>query len=72
MWEVFMNGKEPYEGMSNMTVQRVVLRGFRMDAPKGMSSQIAELMHRCWRHASQRPNFSVIETELHMIANAKL
>uniref|UniRef100_A0A915BTS5 Tyrosine-protein kinase n=2 Tax=Parascaris univalens TaxID=6257 RepID=A0A915BTS5_PARUN len=46
-WEVFSNGKDPYKGMTNTAVKKIVTSGFRMEIPD-CPLGIANLIEHCW------------------------
>lgn len=52
MWEVFSEGKIPYENRSNGEVVEEINAGFRLYKPKLASKVIYELMNCCWRMVS--------------------
>uniref|UniRef100_A0A0M3IUY6 Protein kinase domain-containing protein n=1 Tax=Ascaris lumbricoides TaxID=6252 RepID=A0A0M3IUY6_ASCLU len=47
IWEVFSNGKDPYKGMTNTAVKKIVTAGFRMEIPE-CPYGIANLIEHCW------------------------
>ncbi|XP_043925272.1 tyrosine-protein kinase ITK/TSK [Protopterus annectens] len=65
MWEVFTEGKMPYENRSNMEVVDDISLGVRLYKPKLASNVIYELMDWCWKEKPEdRPSFAVVLHEL--------
>ncbi|EQB77238.1 cytoplasmic FMR1-interacting protein 2 [Camelus ferus] len=54
MWEVFSEGKIPYENRSNSEVVEDITTGFRLYKPRLASSHIYQIMNHCWKEDSQR------------------
>lgn len=52
MWEVFSEGKIPYENRTNGEVVEEINAGFRLYKPKLASKAIYEVMSHCWRMVS--------------------
>lgn len=52
MWEVFSEGKIPYENRTNGEVVEEINAGFRLYKPKLASKAIYEVMSCCWRMVS--------------------
>lgn len=52
MWEVFSEGKIPYENRTNGEVVEEINAGFRLCKPKLASKAIYEVMSHCWRMVS--------------------
>lgn len=52
MWEVFSEGKIPYENRTNAEVVEEINAGFRLYKPKLASKAIYEVMSHCWRMVS--------------------
>ncbi|KHN78389.1 Tyrosine-protein kinase Fer, partial [Toxocara canis] len=46
-WEVFSNGKDPYKGMTNTAVKKMVIAGFRMEIPE-CPEGVSNLIEHCW------------------------
>ncbi|XP_078267274.1 tyrosine-protein kinase ITK/TSK-like [Rhinoraja longicauda] len=58
MWEVFSEGRMPYDDCSNTEVVKEIEAGFRLQKPKLASSVVYQLMGRCWQHRPEdRPPF---------------
>lgn len=49
MWEVFTEGRMPFEKNTNYEVVTMVTRGHRLHRPKLASKYIYEVMLRCWQ-----------------------
>lgn len=52
MWEVFSEGKIPYENRTNGEVVEEINAGFRLYKPKLASKAIYEVMSHCWMMVS--------------------
>lgn len=52
MWEVFSEGKMPYENRTNGEVVEEINAGFRLYKPKLASKSIYEVMSHCWSMVS--------------------
>ena len=58
MWEVFSMGHQPYGGISNLEVKRLVGEGERMNQPNDCPDNIYMMMKTCWNaDPKQRPDF---------------
>nr|XP_014345443.1 PREDICTED: tyrosine-protein kinase Tec isoform X2 [Latimeria chalumnae] len=58
MWEVFTEGKMPFENNSNYEVVQMVSKGQRLYRPKLASASVYEIMMYCWHEkAEKRPQF---------------
>nr|KAF6432572.1 tec protein tyrosine kinase [Rousettus aegyptiacus] len=58
MWEVFTEGRMPFEKNTNYEVVTMVTRGHRLHRPKLASKYIYEVMLRCWQEKPEgRPSF---------------
>lgn len=49
MWEVFTEGRMPFEKNTNYEVVTMVTRGHRLHQPKLASKYVYEVMLRCWQ-----------------------
>ncbi|XP_062240145.1 tyrosine-protein kinase Tec isoform X2 [Platichthys flesus] len=68
MWEVFTEGRVPFERHQNHEVVTLVTRGHRLYRPKMATPTIYDIMQLCWRQsAEERPLFSQLYT---MISDA--
>lgn len=52
MWEVFSEGKTPYENRTNAEVVEEVSAGLRLYKPRHASNTIYNLMQHCWNEVS--------------------
>uniref|UniRef100_A0A452R183 Tyrosine-protein kinase n=1 Tax=Ursus americanus TaxID=9643 RepID=A0A452R183_URSAM len=58
MWEIFTEGKMPFEKNTNYEVVTMVTRGHRLYRPKLASKYVYEVMLRCWQEKPEgRPSF---------------
>jgi hypothetical protein len=55
MWEVFTEGKMPFENKSNLQVVEAISKGFRLYRPHLAPMSIYEVMYSCW-HAVGVPS----------------
>ncbi|XP_076193711.1 tyrosine-protein kinase TXK [Aptenodytes patagonicus] len=64
MWEVFTEGKMPFESKSNSEVVREISQGNRLYRPHLASHTVYEVMYSCWHEKPEgRPTFAeLIET----------
>ncbi|XP_041926406.1 tyrosine-protein kinase Tec [Alosa sapidissima] len=61
MWEVFTEGKMPFEQNQNHEVVLMVTKGHRLYRPKMATPPIYEVMEQCWKEQpEERPPFSDI------------
>ncbi|NWH77104.1 ITK kinase, partial [Piaya cayana] len=73
MWEVFSEGKIPYENRTNGEVVEEIYAGFRLYKPKLASKAIYEVMSHCWRmRKDDRPSFSALLYQLSEISEFDL
>ncbi|XP_007539749.1 tyrosine-protein kinase TXK isoform X2 [Erinaceus europaeus] len=69
MWEIFTEGKMPFENKSNLQVVETISKGFRLYRPQLASMSIYEIMYSCWHEKPKgRPTFSELLQELTEIA----
>ncbi|XP_004706331.1 tyrosine-protein kinase TXK [Echinops telfairi] len=69
MWEVFTEGKMPFENKSNLQVVEAISNGFRLYRPHLASMPIYEVMYSCWHEKPRgRPAFAELLTALTEIA----
>ncbi|OCT60304.1 tyrosine-protein kinase Srms [Xenopus laevis] len=65
VYEVFMLGQQPYQGMLNREVFIKVTSGYRLPKPDRCSTDIYTLMLECWQEKpNQRPSFYEIVEKL--------
>ncbi|MCI4387881.1 hypothetical protein PGIGA_G00079140 [Pangasianodon gigas] len=61
MWEVFTEGKMPFENNLNHEVVTMVMQGHRLYRPKKAAPCIYEIMQQCWQERpEERPSFRQI------------
>lgn len=73
MWEVFSEGKIPYENRSNSEVVEDITTGFRLYKPRLASPHIYQIMNNCWKEKPEdRPPFSRLLSQLAEIAELGL
>nr|XP_023683400.1 tyrosine-protein kinase Tec [Paramormyrops kingsleyae] len=61
MWEVFTEGKMPFEQNQNHEVVMMVMQGHRLYKPKKATTCIYNIMQLCWKEkVEERPSFSHI------------
>uniref|UniRef100_A0A8C0LHZ5 Tyrosine-protein kinase n=1 Tax=Canis lupus dingo TaxID=286419 RepID=A0A8C0LHZ5_CANLU len=73
MWEVFSEGKIPYENRSNSEVVEDITTGFRLYKPRLASSNIYQIMNHCWKEKPEdRPPFCRLLSQLAEIAESGL
>uniref|UniRef100_A0A8C3F3L9 Tyrosine-protein kinase n=1 Tax=Chrysemys picta bellii TaxID=8478 RepID=A0A8C3F3L9_CHRPI len=73
MWEVFSEGKIPYENRTNAEVVEEINAGLRLYKPKLASKAMYELMSSCWNARKEdRPPFSVLLYQLSEISEFDL
>lgn len=57
LWELFSNGKTPYENWTISKVVEQVTSGFRLEISFEIPQGLASLMTSCWSKEIVRPNF---------------
>lgn len=73
MWEVFSEGKIPYENRSNSEVVEDITTGFRLYKPRLASQHVYQIMNHCWKEKPEdRPPFSRLLSQLAEIAELGL
>ncbi|KAL8212133.1 UNVERIFIED_CONTAM: hypothetical protein K2H54_038745 [Gekko kuhli] len=73
MWEVFSEGKMPYENRSNAEVVEEISAGLRLYKPRQASNTIYKLMRSCWSEKQDdRPSFSTLLYQLNEISDSDL
>uniref|UniRef100_H0VRC2 Tyrosine-protein kinase n=1 Tax=Cavia porcellus TaxID=10141 RepID=H0VRC2_CAVPO len=69
MWEVFTEGKMPFENKSNLEVVEAISKGFRLYRPCLAPMCVYEAMYSCWHESPQgRPTFTELLQGLTEIA----
>lgn len=60
MWEVFTEGRTPFENKPNHEVVEEVTQGERLYRPHKASSEVYRLMYSCWHEVGHhQPMFSI-------------
>ncbi|XP_048346225.1 tyrosine-protein kinase ITK/TSK isoform X2 [Sphaerodactylus townsendi] len=73
MWEVFSEGKTPYENRSNAEVVEEISTGLRLYKPRQASGTIYKLMRNCWSEKqNNRPSFSSLLYQLSEVSDSDL
>uniref|UniRef100_A0A9J8AHR4 Protein kinase domain-containing protein n=1 Tax=Cyprinus carpio carpio TaxID=630221 RepID=A0A9J8AHR4_CYPCA len=68
MWEVFSEGKTPFENRSNLEVVEEVTQGGRLYRPHRASAHIYNIMFHCWHERPHgRPPFSELLQNIRQI-----
>uniref|UniRef100_A0A8C9RLF2 Tyrosine-protein kinase n=2 Tax=Scleropages formosus TaxID=113540 RepID=A0A8C9RLF2_SCLFO len=63
MWEVFTEGKMPFEQNQNHEVVMMIMQGHRLYRPKKATHNIYNIMQLCWHEKpKERPSFAQITT----------
>ncbi|XP_060621529.2 tyrosine-protein kinase ITK/TSK [Anolis sagrei] len=71
MWEIFSEGKIPYENKTNGEVVEDLRAGGRLYKPRLSSNTIYKLMRSCWSEKQEdRPPFSVLLYQLNEISES--
>lgn len=69
MWEIFSEGRTPFENRSNVEVVTDITRGIRLYRPQRASQPLYAIMYRCWHEkADGRPSFSELLEEIRKLA----
>ncbi|XP_006101335.1 tyrosine-protein kinase TXK [Myotis lucifugus] len=69
MWEVFTEGRMPFENKSNLQVVEAISKGFRLYRPRLAPMSIYEVMYHCWHEKPKgRPTFAELLRVLSEIA----
>uniref|UniRef100_A0A8C5H2U9 Tyrosine-protein kinase n=1 Tax=Gouania willdenowi TaxID=441366 RepID=A0A8C5H2U9_GOUWI len=69
MWEVYSEGRTPFENRSNVEVVTDITRGIRLYRPHRASPSLYAVMYRCWHEKPQgRPPFSELLQEIKKMA----
>lgn len=58
MWEVFTEGKMPFENNLNHEVVTMVMQGHRLYRPKKAAPHIYEIMQQCWQEVRDERSYS--------------
>ncbi|XP_028419761.1 tyrosine-protein kinase TXK [Perca flavescens] len=69
MWEIYSEGRTPFENHSNLDVVNDITRGVRLYRPHRASQPLYAIMYRCWHEKPQgRPSFSELLEEIRKLA----
>uniref|UniRef100_A0A6I8SWK5 Tyrosine-protein kinase n=1 Tax=Xenopus tropicalis TaxID=8364 RepID=A0A6I8SWK5_XENTR len=73
VWEVFSEGKIPFEHLSNSEAVEKISAGLRLFKPKMSSERVYKLMNNCWQEkADLRPTFQQLLKEVMDIAECDM
>ncbi|XP_068129202.1 LOW QUALITY PROTEIN: tyrosine-protein kinase ITK/TSK [Hyperolius riggenbachi] len=65
VWEIFSEGKTPFEHLSNADAVKEVSSGFRLFKPKLATEKVYQLMNNCWlEKPDARPSFNHLMKEI--------
>ncbi|XP_053144152.1 tyrosine-protein kinase ITK/TSK [Hemicordylus capensis] len=71
MWEIFSEGRMPYENRTNIEVVDEISAGLRLYKPRLASSTIYKLMRQCWSEKQDdRPSFADLQYYLSEISES--
>ncbi|XP_069574123.1 tyrosine-protein kinase TXK isoform X1 [Brachyistius frenatus] len=69
MWEIYSEGRIPFENRSNQEVVNDITRGIRLYRPHRASQPLYAIMYRCWHEKPHgRPSFSELLEEIRKLA----
>uniref|UniRef100_A0A672HIT9 Tyrosine-protein kinase n=1 Tax=Salarias fasciatus TaxID=181472 RepID=A0A672HIT9_SALFA len=69
MWEIYSEGRTPFENRSNLEVVNDITRGVRLYRPHRASQPLYAIMYRCWHERPEgRPKFSELLEEIQKLA----
>ncbi|XP_053715332.1 tyrosine-protein kinase Tec [Synchiropus splendidus] len=69
MWEIYSEGRTPFENRSNPDVVTDVTRGIRLYRPQRALMPIYTVMYQCWHERPEsRPSFSELLDEIRKLA----
>uniref|UniRef100_A0A8C9TNS8 Tyrosine-protein kinase n=1 Tax=Scleropages formosus TaxID=113540 RepID=A0A8C9TNS8_SCLFO len=72
MWEVFTEGRTPFENKTNPQVVEEVTQGQRLYRPHKASHEVYTLMYRCWHESPNgRPSFSELLESIKELAETE-
>lgn len=73
VWEVFSEGKTPFEHLSNSDAVEEISNGLRLFKPKLSSEKVYQFMNSCWQESPElRPSFCQLMKEITDIAEIEL
>eukprot|EP00049_Salpingoeca_infusionum_P012675 m.233162 g.233162 ORF g.233162 m.233162 type:complete len:540 (-) comp15244_c0_seq1:273-1892(-) len=65
LWEMFTLGAMPYRSYRLHELQRLVVKGLRLEKPPACPDNIFALMSSCWmKNPDERPSFEALATQL--------
>lgn len=73
VWEVFSEGKTPFEHLSNSDAVEEISNGLRLFKPKLSSEKVYQFMNSCWQENPElRPSFCQLMKEITDIAEIEV
>lgn len=60
MWEIFSEGRTPFENRSNVDVVTDITRGIRLYRPQRASQPLYAIMYRCWHEVLNILYFNIL------------
>lgn len=73
VWEVFSEGKTPFEHLSNSEAVEEISNGLRLFKPKLSSEKVYQFMNSCWQENPElRPSFCQLMKEITDIAEIEV
>lgn len=73
VWEVFSEGKTPFEHLSNSDAVEEISNGLRLFKPKLSSEKVYQFMNSCWQESPElRPSFCQLMKEITDIAEIEV
>ncbi|XP_053318139.1 tyrosine-protein kinase ITK/TSK [Spea bombifrons] len=73
VWEIFSEGKTPFEHLSNSEVVEEISAGLRLFKPRLASQMVYQLMNKCWQEKAElRPTFGQLMKEIMETAECDL
>ncbi|KAJ8034585.1 Ephrin type-A receptor 10 [Holothuria leucospilota] len=64
LWEIFSLGDEPFNGLNQEDIRRLIQRGYQLPPPASCSRQFHHVMLNCWVDSTERPTLSRIRENL--------
>ncbi|XP_068752084.1 proto-oncogene tyrosine-protein kinase receptor Ret-like [Montipora capricornis] len=65
LWELCTMGGNPYPGVNNKELYKLLKTGYRMERPETCSNELFQLVSECWKEEpSKRPTFDQVSTSL--------
>lgn len=55
MWEIYSEGRTPFENCSNLDVVNDITRGVRLYRPYRATQALYAIMYRCWHEVLTEP-----------------